>query len=213
MCTCIMRGGFLLNHHQCVASTWMMRRLPQYAHHTPATGGESLLLLKSIFCVLLFTHIIYAWIMPCSSQLKSVKYWLLHLITTEWLDPLDMSHYERTEPVKQKQWEPRSCLIYLAAINNEACTLSSNISKALFSVLPHTTIFSIQVLSKKNYEMAVLRLCPKLSILRLCPNHTCCSLFVHTKDKTAKTIHIKTCRFIIFNHSLLSPVHTMLTTN
>ncbi len=30
MCTCIMRGGgVLLNHHQCVASTWMMRRLPQ----------------------------------------------------------------------------------------------------------------------------------------------------------------------------------------
>ncbi len=40
----------LLNHHQCAASTWMMRWLPQDndasalttqgAHHTPATGGE-----------------------------------------------------------------------------------------------------------------------------------------------------------------------------
>ncbi len=26
----IMWGGSFLNHHQCVASTWMMRRLPQY---------------------------------------------------------------------------------------------------------------------------------------------------------------------------------------
>ncbi len=25
----IMWGGSLLNHHQCAASTWMMRRLPQ----------------------------------------------------------------------------------------------------------------------------------------------------------------------------------------
>ncbi len=38
-------GGSLLNHHQCAASTWMMRWLPQdngrqCAHHTPATGGE-----------------------------------------------------------------------------------------------------------------------------------------------------------------------------
>ncbi len=56
--------GTLLNHHQCVASTWTMPRLPQdngasaltthqlqvereslsqlsgCAHHTPATGGE-----------------------------------------------------------------------------------------------------------------------------------------------------------------------------
>ncbi len=58
-------GVSLLNHHQCAASTWMMRRLPQdndasaltshqlqvkrresqrqssvCSHHTPATGGE-----------------------------------------------------------------------------------------------------------------------------------------------------------------------------
>ncbi len=35
-------GDSLLNHHQCAASSWMMRRLPQdnCAHHTPATGGE-----------------------------------------------------------------------------------------------------------------------------------------------------------------------------
>ncbi len=34
--------GALFNHHQCAASTWMMRRQPrrQCAHHTPATGGE-----------------------------------------------------------------------------------------------------------------------------------------------------------------------------
>ncbi len=62
----IIWGGSLLNHHQCAASTWMMRRLPQdkgasaltthklqverrerviepikcSAHHTPATDGE-----------------------------------------------------------------------------------------------------------------------------------------------------------------------------
>ncbi len=37
-------GGSLLNHHQCAASTWMMRRQPKYngasALTTPATGGE-----------------------------------------------------------------------------------------------------------------------------------------------------------------------------
>ncbi len=38
-------GGSLLNHHQCAASTWIMRRQPtvqrrQCTHHTPATGGE-----------------------------------------------------------------------------------------------------------------------------------------------------------------------------
>jgi len=36
-------GGDLLNHHQCVASTWMMRRQP-YCARTPTThqliGGE-----------------------------------------------------------------------------------------------------------------------------------------------------------------------------
>jgi len=33
-----LRGGNLLNHHQCAASTWMMRRQPYWArtHHTPA---------------------------------------------------------------------------------------------------------------------------------------------------------------------------------
>ncbi len=41
----IMWGGGSLNHHQCAASTWMIRRLPQdngsqCAHHTPATDGE-----------------------------------------------------------------------------------------------------------------------------------------------------------------------------
>ncbi len=29
MCVCVCGGGSLLNHHQCAASTWMMRRLPQ----------------------------------------------------------------------------------------------------------------------------------------------------------------------------------------
>ncbi len=30
MCVCVWGGGgSLLNHHQCSASTWMMRRLPQ----------------------------------------------------------------------------------------------------------------------------------------------------------------------------------------
>ncbi len=27
---CVWGGGSLLNHHQCVAATWMMQRQPQY---------------------------------------------------------------------------------------------------------------------------------------------------------------------------------------
>ncbi len=29
VCVCVCVGGGPLNHHQCAASTWMMRRLPQ----------------------------------------------------------------------------------------------------------------------------------------------------------------------------------------
>jgi len=41
-----MQGGNLLNHHQCAASTWMMRR--QNAHHTPAYWWRGDRFMKSI---------------------------------------------------------------------------------------------------------------------------------------------------------------------